>query len=130
MVHEFILGIDYGLQRTGVAIAETSVCLATPYTIINSRDSQEIINEIQKIITHEGIGRVVLGMPEFRKEKHPEQYEAVQKFLELLAKHVSCPIETIDESFTSQMAQSITGRGDDAQAATIILQTYLDHKVK
>ncbi len=119
-----ILGIDYGRSKIGLAISDGP--LAEPFKVIRYKNKESVVEEIKKIIEYENIEKVVVGVSE------GEMGEESKNFAE------NFNAETFDETLTSQDAQFLSqeagiGRKkrkemEDAYAATIMLQNYLDSK--
>lgn len=124
-----ILGIDYGLQRIGLALAE--VGLAEPLLVICHQAS--IIKKIARVCQKYKIEKIVIGLPE------GELATKIKEFGKKLSSLTKLPVVFQDETLTSQeaIAKMIeAGRGrktrqekEDAIAAAIILQSYLDSNV-
>ena len=60
-----ILGIDYGMVRTGLAITDDLQIIASPLQTVPTK---ELISTLQKIIEKEKISIVVLGEARARQE--------------------------------------------------------------
>lgn len=123
------LGIDYGLKRVGLAISEGD--LASPYKIIEINSLSEAIEKIIKITRSENFDKVIVGLPEGAMGK------ATLKLINVL-KSKGVDIEAADETLSSKQAlrdmlEAGVGkkkrRVQDASAAAIILQNYLDAKI-
>ena len=118
------LGIDYGKKKIGLATSEGK--LAEPMKVIRYKDIKLLVQQIKQIIQKENIEIIVVGISE------GEMAEESKKF----AKEIGA--EVFDETLTSQDAISLsiqagTGRKkrkkmEDAYAATIMLQNYLDSR--
>ncbi len=125
-----ILGIDYGKSKVGVAIADGS--LSEPLQVIRYSDTKILEGKIKKLVESEKIDKVVVGISE------GQMGEESRKFSSSLNSSLSIPVETFDETLTSQDAQRLaieSGIGpkkrremEDAYAAAIMLQNYLDSK--
>jgi putative Holliday junction resolvase len=124
------LGIDYGLKRIGLSVGDSNAKLARPLKTVTS------IEELSALLSDEGpFDAVVLGLPRNLDGSSTSQTIAVQRFADdvLWRKH---HIEAVfqDEAATSSVAEENLkaagkpySKGDiDAEAATIILQDYLD----
>jgi putative Holliday junction resolvase len=129
------LGLDIGDKRIGVALSDPDGILASPLTIINRRDESRDIEAIIDIISQQGVGRVIVGLPYSLDGSLGEQAEKVKAFTQKLASRLQVPLEYRDERLTTVMAgrlrRAVKGKkrekaGDDAQAAALILQGYLD----
>jgi len=57
------LGLDVGGERTGVAISDPQGILATPLTVIASKDEDALINEILKLVEQYKAECIVVGLP-------------------------------------------------------------------
>ncbi|MGB2827378.1 MAG: Holliday junction resolvase RuvX [Dehalococcoidales bacterium] len=130
------LGLDIGDRWIGVAMSDPRGILASPLTIIRRTDEPSDINAILAIIDQNQVGAVVVGLPLSLKGSIGSQAEKVQGFAQELSGHTKIPIEYRDESFTTVEAQRLmkmTKKGrkdrDDAVAAALILQEYLDEKI-
>lgn len=85
------MGIDYGTQRVGVALAEGP--LAEPLVIL--KNDKTLIAEILKIVAEYQVQRVVVGLSENRMA------ELTRQFIQQLQPQLSIPIELIDETLSS-----------------------------
>lgn len=123
-----ILGVDYGRAKIGLAVSDGP--LAEPYSVIRVSDSEQALDKIEKIVKVEKVDKVVVGVSE--GEMAQEQEEFARKLHEKL----KIPVETQDETLSTQDAQHFAiegGKGrlkrrqmEDAYAASVILQSYLD----
>jgi putative Holliday junction resolvase len=57
------LGLDVGDKRTGVAISDPQGILATPLTVLASKDEDDLINEILKLVEQYKPERIIVGLP-------------------------------------------------------------------
>jgi len=57
------LGLDVGDKRTGVAISDPQGILATPLTVLISKDEDDLINEILNLVKQHKAERIVVGLP-------------------------------------------------------------------
>lgn len=122
------LGIDFGLKKIGVAIAESE--LAEPLLVIENK--QSIARKFLNICQEYNIEKIVIGLPE------GEIVASIRRFGENLAKKTHRPVVYQDETLTTKetIAKMIeVGRGrkyrrekEDAFAAALILQKYLDRQ--
>ncbi|HSX49044.1 MAG TPA: Holliday junction resolvase RuvX [Candidatus Saccharimonadales bacterium] len=125
---EKLLGIDFGLKKIGVSIATSK--LADPYLVIRYSNIEELIEKIDGICEKEGIGRVIIGVSE------GEMAIATKEFGEKLALSLPVPVDFFDETLSTQDAQRLAMDAhmkrskrkemEDAMAAAVMLQNYLD----
>ena len=126
-----IIGLDVGTKRIGVAVADPSVGIAVPFITIDV-DGNEL-QAIAEIIVSEGADTIVVGYPRNQSGEKTAQTAEVEFFAENL-KDMVPHIVFQDESLTSVLAEPhlkahnrpYTKSDIDAQAATIILQDFLE----
>lgn len=117
-----ILGIDYGRSKIGLAIAEGP--LAQPMGVIRYSNLGELIVKIKNIIEDDDIDKVIVGVSEGEMAKESKEF----------AKSIGAL--TFDETLSTWEAQKLSIEAgirrkkrqqmEDAYAATIMLQGYLD----
>lgn len=125
-----ILGLDIGTKGIGVAVADTSVPIATPLTTVIVDGSE--IEAIKQIVADKSVEKIVVGYPRNQAGDPTEQTAYSQE----VARNLQLNTEIVfqDESLTSVMAENrLKASGKpyqkadiDALAATIILQDYLE----
>ena len=135
-----ILGLDHGEKRIGVSISDPLKIFAYPYKIILNNNFNDVLIQINQIINKKKINRLIIGYPLNLKSEKTAQTVEVEKFIKHLNQKIKIPITKIDERFTSKIAivnlnhlkiKSGSNKEQiDMQAATIILQDYLDMKKK
>lgn len=128
------LGVDYGLKKMGLAISEGQI--ATPLKVIEISGLNDAISKISSVIKSEEIERVVIGVPESGEAKNIAKKFAGELKAKFKNENVSI-IET-DETLSSHSAKDLmvdlgigekARKKEDAYAATIILQNFLDSLV-
>ena len=131
MQNNKIISLDVGERRIGVAIGDRQVRIASPLVTIDV-DGREI-EVIKQITASNDVDLVVVGYPRNQSGEITQQTRFVEKFADQL-RELSVKVVFQDESLTSVLAeQMLDGYGKpysksdiDAQAATLILQDYLD----
>ena len=123
-----ILGIDYGRSKVGLAIADGP--LADPMSVIRYTDLRTLEEKLIKVIEDNNIEKIVVGISEGEIGKESRQFSLS------LGKTLVIPVETFDETLSTQDAQRMSreaGIGqkkrhemEDAYAAAIMLQNFLD----
>ncbi len=136
MVKTRSLGLDIGDRRIGVAMSDPQGILASPLTIIDRTDEPSDINAILAIVEQNEVGVVIAGLPLSLRGDIGPQAEKVSRFIRELSKHTKVPVEFRDERLTTVSAQRLMrtlGKPrrarDDAVAAALILQEYLDERI-
>ena len=127
------LGLDYGKARVGMALGTDETHVAVGKGILEGLTQNKLIAKIKAIVNLEKIDRIVVGLPLNMQSASTEMTEEIKLFVEKLRSHLSIPIQTIDERFTSQMADNLLKdvkgeKKQDQVAAQLILQTYLDQQ--
>lgn len=130
-----ILGIDFGLKRTGIAITDENNIIASGLTTV---DSRELMDFLIKTVEEKNIGTIALGEPKRLNMEDSHSSENVRLFRQALEKQFpEVKIVMVDERFTSKIAmQSLISSGIskkkrqnkaliDEVSATIILQSYM-----
>lgn len=134
MSRKNLMALDVGTRRIGVALAETGVRIAVPFTTIEVDDNDHSeLDEINRLITRENIDILVIGLPRNSSGEETAQSVYTKKFARNFESLVS-KITFQDESLTSVQAENLLksykkpySKGDiDMNAAAIILQDYLE----
>lgn len=130
------LGLDIGDKRIGVALSDPEGVLASPFTIINRTDDAADVVAIINIVNRQGVGQIIVGLPRSMDGSMGRQAEKVKSFIQELSSHTEVPVKFRDERLTTVSAKRLmqsVGRSktrkkarDDAIAAALILQGYLD----
>jgi len=130
-----VIGIDYGLSKSGISISDPSRKIALPYKTIRYKDEKEFFEIILEICSDKNISDIVIGYPKNMNNDLNQMTDIIDNFKERFEnKNFNIFIE--DERLTSQYAQKIllsqgvnTGKNKekiDLIASTLILQSFLD----
>jgi putative Holliday junction resolvase len=79
------LGLDVGGERTGVAMSDPQGILATPLTVLASRDESALIKEILTLVSQHKVERIVVGLPRQLSGDLGKQANKVTAFADKLA---------------------------------------------
>ena len=120
-----------------MALSDPRGVLASPLTIISRQDEAADVAAINSIINQNDVERVIVGLPLSMDGSLGRQAEKVKAFTQRLCEQIQIPVEFRDERLTTVAAKRLmqaTGgkksrkkvRHDDAIAAALILQGYLD----
>jgi len=127
-----ILGIDFGLSRIGLALADQEIKLPVPFEVlrIKNKPSWKVIDEIKEICLKEDVGKIVLGISEGKISQE------IKVFGKELKESLKLPLAYQDESLTSKDAlgrmialgvnRKTRREKEDAFAATLILEKYFE----
>jgi putative Holliday junction resolvase len=134
MEEERFLGIDYGESRIGLALSDPLQTFAYSYKTI--KNDKSLWQNITSIINQKNIKRVVLGMPDAKRNKL--LVEKILSFKEKIETRFKIKVITWNEEYTSAIAQeriiqSVAKKKKrknkgliDRNSAAIILEEYLN----
>ncbi|MGV3636248.1 MAG: Holliday junction resolvase RuvX [Flavobacteriales bacterium] len=135
-----VIAIDFGLERTGLAVTDPLRIIATALATVPSR---ELMDHLRRYLAQEQVDGFVVGLPRHLDGAPMDIAANVQALVEALkSTFPQCWVETVDERFTSTMAQQTllsSGKGRMARrekgqldriSATIILQGWLESASK
>jgi putative pre-16S rRNA nuclease len=122
-----ILALDYGRARTGVALSDPTGTVARPLEVVERAESADGLARIAQLVSENGVGCVVVGMPFTLRGERGEQAQETERFVEALSARTEVPVVTFDERFTTDLAeQSPSQSAEDARAAAHLLTSYLE----
>lgn len=128
MPEETLLAFDYGLKKIGVAVGNTLTRQARPLCILTPVTRDQRFAAIGAMLEEWQPDRVVVGLP--LTLDGAEQYHSLRcrRFANQLHGRFGVLTELVDERGSSLEAQLALGNNDaeDAMAAAVILQRYLD----
>ena len=133
----FLLGIDYGSKKTGLAIGQSVTRNSRPLKVLYNN----YIKEIKNVIDEWDINKIVIGYPEYKKEG--SIHKEIKSFAKNIQTSLDFDIEIIfyDELLTSELAKNSFAnmRSDgvtrkkssdyDDISASIILQSWINENI-
>ena len=125
-----LLGIDYGTKRVGIAISDDDGTVAFAKSVLPA--GPELVSEIEKICAEEKVEGIVIGESKNYKGEENMIMKAVHELKKELEEKLKLPVYFEPELMTSVEAQHIQGQNEmnDASAAAIILQSYIERSKK
>lgn len=133
-----IMAIDYGDARTGVAISDAMGLLAGFTTVIHSRKSEVVQEELVKLIAQHKVEELVMGFPRNMDGTEGPRADLYRAFAGQLEEKSGMTVNLWDERRTTIEAHQILHTGGkkmkqhkntvDAVAASLILEGYLTRK--
>jgi putative holliday junction resolvase len=122
-----LLAFDFGTQRIGVALGNTLLRQARPIEIIRAQTKLQRFARIEALIVQWQPDALVVGLPLTPEGGEQLVTRQCRRFGHQLQGRFGLPIILVDERDSSIQAQETVGNAaDDAMAAAIILQRYLD----
>lgn len=131
------LGIDLGGRRVGVAVSDARGTVASPLEVVE-RSGDETVDHrrLAELVDEFEVEVVVVGLPLSLDGGEGPAAIAARAEVERLADHLTVPVETYDERFTTVTAErqlreaGVTGPARrqvvDKVAAAVLLQAWLD----
>ncbi|MGH2621017.1 MAG: Holliday junction resolvase RuvX [Anaerolineales bacterium] len=125
-----ILAIDPGEARIGVAMTDPTGSIATPLTILAHSSRAADAAAIRDLADQHQVALILVGLPLDSEGRVGPQARRSLRLVEALRLVCAAPIETWDESGTTQLALRAGKRGEpeDARAAAFLLQDFVDSK--
>ncbi len=131
------LGIDYGTKRVGLAHGD-EIGVATPLPALVDGDEAVRWRKLGEFIRARRITDLVLGYPYNMDGSVGFKAKEVDAFAARLRTDFGLPVHLVDETLTSNEAESSIAKKDrrgvrasglvDSRAACLILQDFLDQK--
>jgi len=125
------LGIDYGVKRIGLALADADEKVARSFKIIHQ------LKELNDIVPAKNVDAFVVGWPLQPDGTEGETCKQVELFCSRLKEKFNLPVYFVDERLSSKkseeyLRETLFMRPEkrknilDAESARIILQQFLD----
>jgi putative Holliday junction resolvase len=131
-----LIGIDYGVKRTGLAVTDPLRIISTPLETVATA---EVLQFLQSYLARETVDAFVVGMPRTMSDADSPVAPQVKKFVEQLGRTFpEKAIHLVDERFSSSLAKHAQIEGGmkkkdrrhkanlDKISAAIILQGFLE----
>lgn len=137
-----ILGIDFGLKKIGLALADSEIKIAMPGDIIYYSTKSELLKKIKEVIIEKEIKKIIIGLPLSFDFSETEMSKRVRDFGGLLGKEFGLSIDFQNEISSSKQIENIDfeinrkiknrkpkqKKDVDNRSATLILESYLAEK--
>lgn len=121
------LGIDYGAKRVGLAVSDAGGNIAFPRATL--ANDEKLLSQISALVKEEKIEALVVGDTRSHGGGDNPVTAEAESFVSILEAEVRVPVERVFEAWSSIEASRYAVKGNehnDAAAAAIILQRYLD----
>lgn len=125
-----VLGLDVGMRRVGVAIADTACPIPQPLCIVE-RGAQVAERRLLELIAERAASLLVVGLPLDEGGYEGAQCEDIRRFVRRLTRRTPIEVRFVDEYLSSRDAQELLQAGpsrsrrlEDDAAAALILQMY------
>jgi putative pre-16S rRNA nuclease len=131
-----IAGIDYGTVRIGIALADASGTIASPYETYVRSGEEADRRRFRRLAEEEQIVTFVVGLPVHLDGRESQKSGEARRFGAWLAEATGVDVEFFDERFTTQEAEMHLAGAElskkkrkarlDKLAAQIMLSAYLE----
>ena len=131
-----LIGLDLGSKRIGVSICDEKQSIATPFKTINKTNTNELINELKKIIEEYDIKGIVVGNPINMDGTLGRSSQSVNDVSDNIDKAIDIDVCLWDERLSTVGAFNLSSQLDvnvskrekniDQNAAAFILQGAID----
>jgi putative Holliday junction resolvase len=135
-----VLALDLGEKRIGLAVSDPEGLLASGRGVYLRRGLEEDLAYLERLVAEEGIGEVVLGLPQKMDGSLGPEAQGVLNFKALLEERLKLPVALFDERLTTAEAERVLLEADlsrrkrkgvrDELAAVLILQGYLNARLR
>lgn len=126
MAVTWVLGIDIGQRKTGLAIGQSMTGLAKPLALLKIPVRTLQAAHFQSYIKEWKVNAVVIGLPRLADGKaHPLQAE-IERIAEALRQAYQLPVHYADEMLSSHEARQRFGKREeyDSAAAAVMVESY------
>lgn len=123
------IGIDFGRSRIGISVSDEAGSIAFPRIVI--ANDAHAIDALRAMVAAESVGAVVVGDARTLSGEANTVTAASDAFSRKLEEALTVPVYRAREAWSSMEAARFAPKGkthDDAAAAAIILQRFLDKK--
>ncbi len=131
-----LIGLDLGSKRIGVSICDEKQSIATPFKTIYKTNTNELINELKKIIKEYDIKGIVVGNPINMDGTLGRSSQSVNDVSDNIDKAIDIDVCLWDERLSTVGAFNLSSQLDvnvskrekniDQNAAAFILQGAID----
>ena len=131
-----LIGIDLGSKRIGIGISDEYRKIATPYKTINKTTIEDLIKQLNEIISENNIKGIIIGNPINMDGTLGKSSQSAKDTANNLSNLIDIPICLWDERLSTVGAFNLSSQLDvnvskrekniDQNAAAFILQGAID----
>ena len=101
-----VLAVDFGEARTGLAATDWTGTICLPLPRLDVRGDEALAKAIAEVCRDRETELVLLGMPLASDGGHGERARRTQAFALILSAALPCPVQTVDESLSTDEAHA------------------------
>ena len=131
-----LIGLDLGSKRIGVSICDEKQSIATPFKTINKTNTNELVEELKKLINEYDIKGIIIGNPINMDGSLGRAAQSVYDVSNNIDKAIDVDVCLWDERLSTVGAFNLSSQLDvnvskrekniDQNAAAFILQGAID----
>ena len=132
-----ILAVDFGDRRTGLAATDPTGTIVSPLETRTRLTDRACAGEVAAIAAERKTEVIVVGLPLAARGEIGARARRTLEFVTVLRAVAPCPVDTIDESYSTDEAHSRLKQGGlkaarrrklaDGVAALVILERFRGH---
>lgn len=142
-----ILALDLGSKTLGLAVSDPLGLTAQGLPTVKRTDRRGDLERLRELVNAYQVERIVVGHPLHLKGYAAARAQEAERFADRLRRDLKLPVELFDERLTTAEAERLVRESGQASggrrpsrlrqekqkgaidqiAATLLLQTYLDH---
>jgi putative pre-16S rRNA nuclease len=133
-----ILAVDPGSKRIGLALSDPTETIAQALATVPAEPAESLPARVAAVARTHAAERLIVGLPLRLDGTHGPEAAAARRLADAIRRESGLPVELVDERLTSAAAERalIAGgvkreqrrQGIDRVAATMLLQSHLDHR--
>lgn len=122
-----IIGFDFGLARTGIAIGNTITRDARALEVVRTQTNEARWAAVERLVAEWAPVCFVVGVPRHGDGTANALTARCERFARQLAARYKRPAYMVDERFSSVEVENGREKIDDEAAAVILQQFFLEH---
>lgn len=136
VVHDRVLGFDFGLARIGVASGQFITRTASPVATIAAVQGEPNWDEVKKLVSSWRPSILLVGLPYHSDGSEAPMTALARAFAQKLATHTGLPLELVDERLSTREVRSVLQEDlqrkraqfakVDALAACLIIESWMN----
>jgi putative Holliday junction resolvase len=133
-----ILAVDPGSKRIGLALSDPTETIAQALATVPAEPVESLPARVAAVARTHAAERLIVGLPLRLDGTHGPEAAAARRLADAIRRESGLPVELVDERLTTAAAERalIAGgvkreqrrQGIDRVAATMLLQSHLDHR--
>lgn len=133
------LAVDVGQRRIGLALSDAAKIIARPLTVMTvprNANPVDMAGEVAAVAASNDVDVIIVGLPLHENGARAEQTAVAEAMAAALRTLTGMPVQLVDERHSTAEARVVLQakkpkrreRHDDAHAAAVILQRWLDER--